>query len=289
MGRFTFWILLAACLLAAGAVYVLEVSRSADELSSQLDVLDRMTERASHLAASAAGPKTVATMGERQQSANIKLERLRSRFAAVDADNIERWFDGLDTPWSEQPLREDFKRFYNLAYDQLVRDASRELEQHGYENVILALIDYPWMAGDTLPTNDEMRMVQREFWIQDRLVHAFSRVGALLTRRIRGGERQAAVGRSTGGHFDNVRYDVQVRCSPKNLRRVLHALDRPFEITYRGGEKETMFLNLVIDNVAVRRISVDTATANRYASEPPVEVSFFVTLLDIQGDSGSRE
>lgn len=284
MGRYTFWILLGACLLAAGAVYFLEVARPSGELETQAAVLDSMSERADSLGERAIGPATVATMKNRLAAADELTANLEAHFATIDSNNVERWFPGLRLGWSEQPLREEFKRFYNLATDQLVREASKDLEGFGYDDPSLPLIEHPWMRGSDLPPNDRMRGLQQEFWVQDRLVRAFSRVGAVLTRPVRGGERQAAVGASAGGRFDRVRYDVQVRCKTLHLRRVLHALDRPFEVRFAGGASETMFLGLVVDNVSVRSISVDTATANRYADEPPVEVSFFVTLLDFQNE-----
>ena len=282
MGRFTFWLLLAASLVAAGAVYVLEVSDASGDLSSQLEVLDGMSERAERLSATGVGPPTVGTMKSRQKKARSQIAGIEARFRQGEEDNVEHWFPGLRMSWKKQPLREDFKRYYNLGVDQLRRDASNDLEKHGIEDPELHLIEYEWMQGSDLPPNDDLRALQQEFWVQDRLIRAFARVGGVLTRPIRGGERQNAVSRTAGGHFDHVRYDAQVRCSPTNLRRVLHALDRPFDVTFVSGETESMFLNAVVDNVAVRRISVDTATANRYAGEPPIEVSFFITLLDMQ-------
>ena len=278
MNRYTFWLLLAACLVVAAVVYMVQVRTTVQDLEAEIVALDATAERAEALTGAAVGPKTVEALRERQEEVRSRFKKVAQGFARRDAECLERWFEGLDVPWSKMPLREDFKRLYSLGVDQLLRDADRLLRSAGVENETPSLIEYPWMSGGGLPEKDDLRHLQREFWIQDRIVRSLARHGAWTARPIKPAEVGAA---AATGPFDRLRYDVLARVPSERLRFAVHAFDAPWTATYPDGSSETIDLPVLVDNVSVRRLTLDTASANRYPGEPPVEASFYLTVLDL--------
>lgn len=285
MGRFTFWILLAACLMAAGAVYVLKVDNQKRDVEKQARELDAISERGLLAAENAIGDTMLIEQSQQQITAQKTFEATARWFEDRNAQNLSMWFPTLNMrSWAGTPSREDFKRFYNLAVDQLIREVADDLRDHGLEGQTLQLVSHPWMRGDEIPDKADLRALQREFWVQDRLVRAFARAGAVLARPIQGGESQSGVGVvAGGGPFNRIRYDVRVLCQTRYLEDVLHALDAPFDITHEDGTKELAALPVIVNNVLIQRLNVDATIANRYPEEPPVEVTFFLTVLDFDG------
>ena len=282
MARLSFWILLFACVVVACSVYVFRVDALAGSVREGSRELQASADRAELAASVAVGGEMLQAQRQARDKAVEAYRNLAAWFNARNDQNLTRWFPDLSvTSWGEEPLREDFKRYYNLARDRLVREIAPDLERHGLQSEIMPLVEHPWLRGEELPEKSELRRYQKDFWVQDRLVRAFVRRGAVLVRPIQGGDNQPGVGLvAGGGPFDEIRYDVRVRCSSLQLLNVLHALDGPVEISHEDGSKEDMSLNVIVDRVEVQRLNVDAALANRYAGEPPVEVTFYLTVLD---------
>ncbi len=292
MSKYGFWILLAACLAAIGALYGLEVRKSGRRLE---EAANRAREHASDarvLAAEAVGRDAIAGLREAQGKLLAHRDDLAGFFASRDAENLDCWFPDLRMPWKSAPRPEAFRREYQLAQDRLARETRRLLAAAGAPEVAIPLItpdelDPKAFAGPK-ELGAEMRRRQREFWVQDHLLLAFARQGAWPTRPLRGGE-STGVSTGSGGEavFERFRFDIQVWADPGRVLDVLHAFDAPFVHVTEDGQRIDIALNALIDNVSIRAPELDETLIATFKDRPPVQVSFYLTILDYKPESGS--
>ena len=287
--KYLFWVLLALLFVVLGLVYVLKVQRTAQRLSEKVALLNTLSASASTKAPHAVGRKELAEMTEMQNKVRDDvLRKLQASFERRDADNLDLWFPDLKTPWKSSPRVEPFQRQYELARDRLTRETARYLAEQGVKNVSTALLSYESLTNEAYNSKEErarvqkeMRRRQREFWVQDRLARLFARVGAWLSRPIKGGESSgiAANGVSSAA-FERTRYDVRVRVKSERLQDALHALDAPVTLHSEDGGLLVIALSAVVDNNAIRSLDLDLPLVQKWEGEPPVEVSFYLTILD---------
>ncbi|HGY91820.1 MAG TPA: hypothetical protein ENK43_11680 [Planctomycetes bacterium] len=282
-GRYSFWLLLAACVVVAAAVWGLNVKKNVAELKREAENLAELEKEAQRTAAVGIGPATLKSFEAAQEELWGKLRALEDRFLAIDEDNLDHWFDGLDLDWRKLPKPEAFRRQFALARDQQIREVNTLLKERGFDGALYSPPAPVWLTADKLPKAKALKRIQRAFWIEDRIVRALARFGAVLSGAVEGGEQESEMGSDpAGGLFDRIRYTVKVHCPADQVLNTAHAFDRPFEVTHEGGEKETMSLPFVVDNISIKRLALDSVTANRYKGTPPVEVDFFLTVLDFR-------
>jgi hypothetical protein len=294
VSNFTFAVVLGVCVLAAGGVYAGKVARDVRKLDAAAAELRETAAGASSLAKTAVGAATLEAQKTRQDEIRESLKTVEAFFGEVDARSADHWFPSLGIPWSIEPDPVDFKRHYSLAADQLGREAAAALEPRKLGEGGGQLRPYVWQTSPDLPAKADLRALQREFWIQDRIIRAFARTGGLVTKPLEGGEVQRGVrSQSTGAAFDMVRYTVHLRCRPVDLLEVVHSLDGPFEIKHEDGKREEIVLPAVVDNIIVRAMTLDAGvsnhlvaeTADGVAGEPPAEVTVFATILDYANEA----
>ncbi|MFT7617635.1 MAG: hypothetical protein ACI97A_001274 [Planctomycetota bacterium] len=293
--KYLFWVLLALLLLVLGLVYVLKVNGAAKSLKERVGLLDLLSVSAETGAKDAVGKNQLVEMTELQKEIKVNvLNKLQGSFARRDQENLDLWFPELKTEWQSHPAVDEFQRQYELAADRLSREAAGYLSEQGVQGVPTSLILHaPLIKNDSstkesrVEQRDEMRRRQREFWVQDHIVRLFARVGAWLPRAIKGGESSGIVGTgASSAAFERTRYDVRVRVPSKRLIDALHALDAPVTLNNEDGGLLTIAISAVIDNVSVRSVDFDLETTQKWGTEPPVEVSFFLTVLDYHERKG---
>ena len=69
MSRYGFWILLGACVVAAGTVYALQIRVTVHEIEARADALRNTADHLSERTDDAVSPHTVSTLLERQEKA----------------------------------------------------------------------------------------------------------------------------------------------------------------------------------------------------------------------------
>lgn len=288
--KYLFWVLLGLLIAVLSLVYFLKVKESAKKLSEHVDHLSQRTVAANNSVVTAVGKGQVAEMLEMQTKVREDvLGRLQASFIDRDNENLDLWFTDLKTPWKTFPPVDDFQRYYDLARDRLARETDNYLSDHGIKGKASQLISYSSLTDMPDSSKEEredvkveMRRRQKEFWIQDRLVRLFARVGGWMARPIKGG---ASSGISANGvssaAFERTRYDVRVRVKGDRLIDLLHALDAPVTLTSEDGGPLVVALSVVIDNIAIKSLDLDLSLVQNFEdSEPPVEVSFLLTVLD---------
>lgn len=282
MGRFTFWILFAACLIAGGGLYAVKIRADEAEVGMLAASIETEAIAAEEAAERTMGGGTLDRLGNAQKEARDGLNDARSFFATRDAENLDRWFPALQCDWGARPKRQQFVTEYNLAVDGLTREVTSVLEENEVRSSGLMMIDYPWrQRGADAPPTDDLAKLQRTYWYQDRLHRAFARMGGRLVAPMSEESGPAALGLADA-LFEGRRFRVEVGCRSERLLDVLRALDGPFEIQREDGSSETVSPPFVVDDVAVSRLDLDSATANEWLDEPPVRVTFFLTALDFK-------
>ncbi len=283
--KYSFWLLLAACVLVAAAVWGLNVKKNVAELGRAAENLAELEKEAQRKAAVGIGPATLESFEAAQEKLWESLRDLEERFLAIDEDNLDHWFDGLDLDWGKLPKPEDFRRQYALARDQQIREVNGILKEKGFDGAVYSPPAPPWLNAAKAPKVKELKALQRAFWIEDRIVRALARFGAVPSAAIEGGDEASGIGSDpAGGLFDRMRYTVKAHCPADQALNASHAFDRPFEVIHEGGDKETMSLPFVVDNISIKRLALDPVTANRYKGTPPVELGFYLTVLDFRPD-----
>ncbi|MCA9321458.1 MAG: hypothetical protein KDB53_12015 [Planctomycetes bacterium] len=281
MAKYSFWILLAACVMASAAIYSVNVNGRLKSLEQTSRDLVAQSAAAEVKSRTGVGPAMLETLQARQTAAHKDLADVKERFRLQDQDHLDHWFAALDIPWGASPDLEEFARQYALASDRLGRELLGNLAAKGVKEVSIPLIAKPWIGGSEKLTKKLAIEAQREFWVQDRLLRAVTRLGAVPLRPIRGGEASDEVGRgAAGGYFDRLRFDLVVHSPAAVVHDLLHAFDGPFDVTHEDGTVETMALLVNVDNVSIKRLTLDSSAANRFRGEPPVEVAFYLTVLD---------
>lgn len=285
MSNFTFGALLAACILIAAGVYAVKIAPEVRRVEKgALDLRDRAA-HGETIAPRAVGEKTFSSQERRQDEVRADLRVIETFFADLDRNGMEQWFPALGLEWEKEPSPADFKRFYNLTSDQLMREVLAETDPKKLEPVARQLREYPWQKGGELPAKEELRSLQRDFWIQDRILRSFARAGAILTKPLGGGEVQKGMHPQAGGAaFDMIRFEAHVRCKSDDVLKVVHALDRPIEVIHEDGRREVIALPVVVDTVTIRTLPLEAAMLARSGGEPPVEATFFLTVLDYHVD-----
>ena len=287
--KYLFWILLALLVATLALIYFLRVKETAAKLQEHVALLDTLTQSARSKAPAAVGREQLATMIEMQKKVKTDvLERLHASFARRDSDNLDMWFFDLKTPWKTWPKVEDFQRQYDLAVDRLIREARAYLGEQGVRNVSPQLISHEPLTRMPKETAEqrrklkaEMRRRQKEFWVQDRLVRLFARVGAWLSQPIKGGESMGVAAAGTSGAaFERIRYEVRVQVKGDRILDALHALDGPVTLHGEDGGLLVVALSAIIDNIAIRNLDLTYELTNTWMDEPPVEVVFHLTVLD---------
>lgn len=273
--RLRFWLLFAACLAAAGAVWVLAVPKKLQAIEERADDLHATAARASALAPSAIGAVTLESAKAARAEAEVAAKKVAQAFARHDDEHLDRWFPELDLPWTEVPSSEEFERLYLVNLDALLRDATAALEAEGQPGSPIALVSYPWMRDDAKPARLELRDLQREFWVQDRVVRALAAVGARTVEPIAGGREEAAVGLDSAV-FKRLRWRVEAACPPARVRQVLHV--------FSGATDDGFGLHTLVGRVVVARTRAESG-APAAADEPPVRVTFDLSVLDHVGAS----
>ncbi len=287
--KYLFWVLLGLLVVVLSLVYVLKVNRSAQTLSENVRLLNSLSESAIAKAPGAVGKDQVTQLETLQKKVQEDVvTKLEDSFTRRDAEHLDLWFDDLKTPWTSFPLVEDFQRHYQLSRDRLAREATGYLEEQGVTGVAIALMNPEPMVPKSDATKTEreaqkveMRRRQREFWVQDRLVRLFARVGAWLSRPIQGGESSGIVGTGvSSAAFERTRFDVRVRAKGERLLDVIHALDAPVTLADEDGGLMTVAISAIVDNVVITNLELDLALVEKWQDEPPVEVHFYLTILD---------
>ena len=243
MSKYSFWILLALCLLAIAGVFSLKVKPASVELGDDATNLLSLAEIAEREAKMVVGRKQGLQLLERQAVVQSSLKQLRDAFQRRDAENLDFWFPDLGLAWKSAPLVDAFQRQYELAKDRLMREARKELAKQGVKEVTIPLItNEPMTLGSDASHEDkakaiaEMRRRQREFWIQDRLIRSFAKKGAWLARAIKGGESMGIVASGvSSATFERFRFDIQLYVAGTKLLDAVHALDAP--VTMQTGRR----------------------------------------------------
>lgn len=281
MKRYLFHIMMGACLVVLALVYQFCIAMPDRELRNLTTDLQSSASRAQDMAPDAFGDLSLRRVATLQDQADNGLKRIVDAFRRRDADNLDYWFSDLGVEWKDLPKVEDFKRFYALARDRLSRECATQLKAQGLAEARPALITYPWLESSALPTVKELRRLQREFWVQDRTVRALALVGAYPLRPLSSGEAQPPVGLGPNRvGFTRMRFDLQVACRESMLAKTLHAMDAPFRFRTEDGEEVRMALNVVIDNVSIERVTLTKEHLQDTSIDPPVELNFFLTVLD---------
>ncbi len=282
-GKYSFWLLLAACVVVAAVVWGFNVKRNVAELERATENLAELEKEAQRTAAVGIGPATLKSLEAAQDNLWGSLRDLEERFLVIDEDNLDHWFDGLDLDWNKLPKPENFRRQFALARDQQIREVNGILKERGFDGALFSPPDPAWLSIDKPLKAKALKAIQRTFWIEDRIVRALARFGAVPIGAMDGGDEEAVMGSDpAGGLFDRIRYTVKVHCPAEQALNTAHAFDRPFEVTHENGDKETMSLPFVVDNISIKRLALDPVTANRYKGPPPVEMRFFLTVLDFR-------
>lgn len=293
--KYLFWVLLALLLLVLALVYILKVNGASSSLKERVGLLDSLSDSAEAGTQDAVGRDQLDEMTSFQSGVKKNvLDKLQASFGRRDQENLDLWFPDLKTEWKAYPAVDQFQRQYELGTDRLAREATGYLAEQGVKDVRTALLEYPPLANDDSSTREsralqrsEMRRRQREFWIQDHIVRMLARVGGWLSRPIKGGESSGIVGNgASSAAFERTRYNVRARVLSKRLVDALHALDAPITLSDEDGGLFTIALSAVVDNISIRSLDLDLETAEKWGAEPPVEVSFFLTVLDYHERKG---
>ncbi|MEE9391134.1 MAG: hypothetical protein V3W41_01375 [Planctomycetota bacterium] len=281
MTRYRFWILFGACVVAAGAVWFLSVPKKLDQIEARASDLHSLAQRADDLAPRAVGAKTLGAQEFALNAARKDLGDLQSEFLDRDAQNLDLWFPELKTSWARRPSAVDFKRYYLVSTDDLRRVLVTAAEQLGAKSAVAALIEYSWMKGDELPPPADLRDLQREFWVQDRLFRAAARYGALPVKPMEVGAAETAVGLGKR-LFARRPYRLFMEVPTVELRRLLHAFDGPFKDPSAARIGGTVGMRVLVNQVGVSRLKLDRDVAEGLSRGTRVQVTFDLTVLDFE-------
>lgn len=285
MSHFTFSIALIVLAIAALGIFLFKVAPEAKTLESAAAQTLDIGDHAAKLSASVIGRPTAEERRKRLAAVGEELTSLDGWFDRVDRAALDRWFPNLGIDWKEMPDPELFKRFYNLAADQMAREVAEVTSRTKLSSPVRAIIDRPWMNGGNVPEKKDLRDLQREFWIQNLVVRGFADKGGVMMRPLGGGEVQTGVGSTIGGvRFDRIRYDALVQCRAADLLNVMHALETSFRVKHEDGKEEEMLPPVIVENVAIRTLVVDGNLAAKYAGDPPLELTFNLAVIDYSSD-----
>ena len=286
MTRYGFWLLLGGCLLAIGALYMLEVRRNADQLAAAATRLHSHADKLRAAAKDAVGRQTLDGLRSAQAKAKKDLERVEEAFERRDAENLDLWFPDLDRDWSEAPIPGTFQVQYANAQDRLTREVRRTLQTAGGPDVPIELIDEGPLKPSAYKTvkelQAEMRRRQREFWVQSRLLLAFARQGAWPTRALRAAEADGVTTAVGDSSFRQLRFNIQVAAKQERVLGVLHAFDSPFPFIDEDGVKLEMAISAVVENISIRARQLDEEVVKGIDGEPPVLITFYISVLDYE-------